>query len=130
MKSARWIAGRRPEGKAAADGLYSLGDVWVRQGAITTAGVAHAAANVQKRKPGRPVTPQRQIAVMALDLRRTSALSWTKLAQKFCNCENVEHTAKCTDRLRKQVVELERFLALLSTWRKRIERFLHGANLT
>ena len=110
--------------------VFKMGDEWVKQGVITTAEVAQVAAGVAKRKPGHPVTRQRCVALAALDAQLATSLSWTKLSQKFCNCGEVEHTAKCTDKMRKQVKELKAFLARLSIWRKWAESFLHGGNPT
>lgn len=108
--------------------VFMVGDEWVKQGVITTAEVARVAMDAAKRKPGCPVTLQRCVALAALDAQLTTGLSWTKVTQKFCNCRNVEHTPKCTDKMRKQVKKLKAFLASLSIWRKHAESFLHGDN--
>lgn len=123
-----WLTGKAIE--VSCEAIFAQGDGLVKQGAMTTAEVVRVAAEARKRSPGRPVTQQRRIAREALDARRARALSWSQLAREFCSCQRSEHVQSCTDRLRKQVLELGDFLSWLSRWRKQVESFLHGDNPT
>jgi hypothetical protein len=121
-----WITGKRT--RVSPSAVLTLGEEWVKRYGFPLSDIVAAANAVSQPLRGAPVT-KRALAREALDERRRSGLSWTQLARKFCNCGQ-EHDSRCTERLRRRVMELERYLGRLSTWTKSLIDFVHGQNPT
>ncbi|HKO57425.1 MAG TPA: hypothetical protein VJ276_16235 [Thermoanaerobaculia bacterium] len=120
-----WLSDQRS--RASPTDILKISAEYLRLGLVNERQVNFMMSEAQKPLKGRPIS-KRVTALNALNERRLKRLSWTRLANKFCSCDEEEHSARCADRLRHQVRELEQFLAWLSTWRKWAEDFLHGEN--
>jgi hypothetical protein len=72
-----------------------------------------ALADIEKagtRPRGKPVTC-RTLAVTALEMRiKDSKLSWARLGNQLCRCGSKRHGAACSERIRSEVRELQKFL--------------------
>ena len=65
---------------------------------------------IGRRPPGRPAT-KRRIAVQAKEMRLTDSKrwKWQEITRALCDCGK-EHTIRCQDNLRREVLHLEKTL--------------------
>jgi len=82
---------------------------WLEAGLSPSQVVALQKA-IKKRPRGRPVE-QRALAVKALEMRRADPkLSWARLTKEICPCGQPAHDLYCRERIRQQVLALNKAL--------------------
>jgi hypothetical protein len=67
-------------------------------------------SEINKSRAGKGAPSKRVETVALLDARIANGWSYTKLASKMCDCGALNHNEYCSDRIRKRLKKLERFL--------------------
>lgn len=125
---ATWISDDRLATVQSADEVFQK---HVRDG-VPVGHAIEIAEKPQKKKHGRPIS-NRWPVMLALEHwrkvreRGNRDLSYMQLAVLFCRCGKPNHDERCRDRLRKQMIVLERKLTALGV-EKNPNVFLPGEN--
>jgi hypothetical protein len=61
-------------------------------------------------KPGRPATRRGPDAVRALQMKLEQRLTWTKIANLFCDCDKPKHEHSCSEAIRLSTIALRKLL--------------------